>query len=303
MSVALDASPGAVRRLLWEQGSLVPLDAPVVKALTWAHPRTQANSSIRRAVAHRQRQRPLEDPFPIPHDPKEKDRLMVITHTCDIVKSGDDFPQVEVARVFETTTPAIVTEAQNFGSARYFRLNPVAEECAVVLDFGWRGFVDKGFLLEYAPDNTFIQGWDDERRAIFAHWLGRRYSRPALSDDDVAAISDPIRHRWQRLVAEEPETARALSDEYAEFRYRRETNGRLTVYILSAAETPDALLGLELTGVLTEALERYRGEVNFPTDRRSYHSFTMADQLTTQQVDLEWASIDEGGAAGALPGA
>jgi hypothetical protein len=37
--------------------------------------------------------------------------------------------------------------------------------------------------------------------------------------------------------------------------------------------------------------------------KRSYHTFTKADELSTEQLDLEWASYEEGEPAGLLPAA
>jgi hypothetical protein len=104
---------------------------------------------------------------------------MVITQSCDIVKRPDELPQIEVARVFTTRNDRIIAEAQDFGSARYFRVNDPSEETGVILDYGWRGLLDKGFIHVLVPDNGVLDGLTAERRQTLARWLGQRYSRPA----------------------------------------------------------------------------------------------------------------------------
>lgn len=299
-----DVSAAALRALRWEQGSLVPEAAVVLSTLTWAHPVTQAVSGAGKAAEAERRKRDVEtlsEPFVYRRNPKQGERLMVTTQTCDIIKDAGAFPQVEVARVFTTTKISTTAEAQNIGSTRFFRLNPVEETPALILDFSWRTFLDKGFLVEHDPDNSVLESWGLERRRTFARWLGRRYSRPVLSDEDDAEIAAPVRERWKRLIEEEPETAREYSNAYAEFRFRREEDGTLTIFLLSSDPEPDAEVALEIAAILVEVLEPVHGQVNFPSDRRSYHAFTVAELLTTEQIDLLSSSYDEGDVAGDLP--
>jgi len=140
-----DVSAAVLRALEWEQGSLVPEQAGALPMLTWSHPRTQALKAAKKAVAaERQRTKAdLHEPFSVPRSPRQGDRLVVITHTCDIVKDAESFPQVEVARVFTTDNTTVITESHNRESARYFRLNPIDETPALILDFRWRTFLDK----------------------------------------------------------------------------------------------------------------------------------------------------------------
>ena len=53
--------------------------------------------------------------------------------------------------------------------------------------------------------------------------------------------------------------------------------------------------------MLTELLEPIHGTVTIDAAKRSYHSFTKADEISTEQLDLEWASYEEGEPVGALP--
>ncbi len=298
MSGPLDASPAALRSLAWEQGSLFAQDVSL-PTLAWAHHRTQAHSTAQRSVASESRRREVDGPTIFKRIPRNGDRMALITQTCDVLKPAEDVPLIDVARVFETENAQTIAEASNFGSARYYRLTPKGRTPALVLDFAWRILLDKGFLVEHQPDNDLLSTWGREQRDTFARWLGRRFSRPVLSDDDVATISNPLRARWTRFVRDEPQLARRCSEEYSEFRFRRDQDGTLRVLILSPHETPDEILGLELAAIVNEALDGLHPEV--APDPGRYRDFTLDEYLASEQIDLEWASHEEGGRSGALP--
>jgi hypothetical protein len=285
----------------WIQGSLLPEDAGVLP-LQWVHPDSPASKPARGAVTAAGRSgAPLDRPLVVPGPAKQGDRMMVITQACDLVKPPAVQPQVEIARVFETEKPQIVAQAQDFGSARYHRVNDPDHSPALVLDFGQRAFLDKGFLEAVEPDNAVCGAWTKEQAKTFARWLGQRHSRPAIPDQDHEEIVRPIREAWKQLLEEDPDTAAEYNREYAEWRYRREADGTLTLYILAAKEHPDAEVALDVIQFLTGALAgSYPGQVKVPTDHRSYHTFTISEQLTTEQISMEWASQDEVGDA-ALP--
>jgi hypothetical protein len=228
---------------------------------------------------------------------------MVITQTCDLVKPADQLHQVEVVRVVSTTNAVTIAQAQHFGSARYFRLNDPAEAEAVVLDYGHRALIEKGFLEAVEPDNSLIDAMPARRRLMLARWLGQRYSRPAIPDVDYEEITRPISNAWHDLVQNDSERARLLNQEYSELRYRREVDGSLSVFILSPKPNPDEVTALELIDVLETALADYPGEVRFPTDKRSYATFSKLDELDSEQIYLEWASQDEDDPDAALPSA
>jgi hypothetical protein len=286
----------------WEQGSLLPADAGALP-LQWVHP---ANPQLKAgksamSVADRKGKR-LTAPFPVPVPAKQGDRMMVITQTCALVKTAGDMPQVEVARVFTTTRKKMIAQSQDFGSARYFRVNPFHEPEALILDYGHRALLDKGFLGAFAPDNALVDGWDVTQRERLARWLGQRYSRPAIPDEDYAQITRPVRDEWKKLVEEDPETAAEYNRTFSEWRYCREDDDSLTLYLLSPEPDPDAVLALEVGDFLADAIKTvFPGPVNVATDRRSYHTFTKADELSTEQISMEWASQDEDSSDAAMP--
>jgi hypothetical protein len=223
---------------------------------------------------------------------KQGERLVVTTHTCDVIKSSDAFPAVEVTLAIATEKQRVLNEARNLGSAQYYLLGELAESAGLVLDFRWRTQIDKGFLVEHTPDNAVVDSWDDDHTDRFRRWLGRRYARPVLSDQDVDEVLDPIREAWQALNEAEPDLAAEASRTFIEFRFRR-TDAGLEIFILSPEETPDGALTLEVFGVLEEALRPFHSQIMARTDRVSYTTFTRSDDLTTEAIDLDWASDDE----------
>lgn len=279
----------------WQQGSLLP-SGVVVATLQWiasAHPQTKVG---RKAVDAAQRGGGELPAFVVGEGArKSEDRVMVLTQTCDLIKPAEALPQVEVARVFATTNQRTIAQAQDFGSARFFRLDAADDGPALVLDYGQRALVEKGVLRAISPDDDVVLSWDDAQRERLARWLGQRYARPAIPDEDYELITRPVRDAWRDL---DPEAASALNREYAEWRYRREGDGSLTLFTLSRDADPDPLVALEVADFLTQAIEPgYPGRVRVATDRRSYHRFTKADELSSHQISMEWASHEDDSSA------
>ena len=155
----------------WEQGSLLPPDAGVLP-LQWVHPGAPQLKAGKSAMKVAEREgTPLTTPFMIEVPAKQGDRMMVVTQTCDIVKSPGEMPQVEAARVFATTSEKTIAHSQDFGSARYFRVNAFDQPEALILDYGHRALLDKGFLEAVKPDNALVSSWD----------LGQREAAGALA--------------------------------------------------------------------------------------------------------------------------
>jgi hypothetical protein len=285
----------------WRQGSLLPVRSGALP-LQWVHPENPVVRAGRSAVKVAERNgEPLSAPFMVETPAREGDRMMVITQTCDIIKGAHELPQVEVARVFRTDNASTIAQAQDFGSARYFRVNSHEVPEAWILDYGSRGLLDKGFLCAVDPDNSLVDEWAPEHSERLARWLGRRYSRPAIPDADYEQITRPVREEWRSLVENRPDRAAEYNRVFAEWRYRREEDGSLTLFLLSPEPSPDPLLALEVGDFLTQAIQpAFGGDVRIATDRLSYHSFTKADELTSEQISMEWASFSEEG-TGALP--
>ena len=111
-----------------------------------------------------------------------------------------------------------------------------------------------------------------------------------------------MRDQWKKLVENDAANAAECNRTFSEWRYRREDDGSLTLYLLSPEPEPDAVLALEVGDFLADAIKTvFPGPVNVATDRRSYHTFTKADELSTEQISMEWASQDEHAGDAAMP--
>lgn len=301
MSVGKDATAAAA--FPWEQGSLLPAGLKVLP-LQWVHPAAPATRVGRGAVTAARRRGKVDEPITVSGPGKNGDRMIVITQSCDLIKPAEELAQLEVARVFATEKARTIAQAQDFGSARYFRLNDLSEDVAIVLDYGQRALLEKGFLDAAKPDNSLLDGMPSDRRRNLARWLGQRYSRPAIPDEDYEQITRPVRQAWLALLEEEGDAAIRFNREYAEWRYRREDDGSLTLFILSPQREPDVTTALEVSDFLAQALEpMFPAGVRVATDHRSYHTFTKADELSSEQIFMDWASTSEGDEEAALPSA
>ena len=59
---------------------------------------------------------------------------------------------------------------------------------------------------------------------------------------------------------------------------------------------------MEVGDFLADAITTtFAGTVTVATDRRSYHTFTKADELSTKQISMEWASQGEDSGDAAMP--
>jgi hypothetical protein len=279
----------------WEQGSLLPTDAGV-EMVGWTHPGEQGLRHARKTVERLEREgkEPLEHATLFQRPLKEKERLVVLTQTCDLIKPPDAFPLVDVGLVAHTDKPAILAEADDLGSARRYRLSSRDEDPpALVLDFGWRMQLDKGALLNWTPDNQIVDGWDGAAKQRFARWLGRRYARPVLDEKDTEEIQAPIRTAWKDAVEADAGRLASWNNEFAEIRFVRPEPDTVYFYMLSVKKEPDDVLGYEMLGWLVEAVEA-DGKLSVSGAPRSYFDFTLAEHEASQQIDIEWASDDEG---------
>ncbi len=278
----------------WDQGSLFPADFhPPIAGI--AHRQTQGLRQARNTAGRLEREDgETPETFPFVREPRDGDRLALLTQRCDVVKDPGEFPLVEAALAVTPENAHVIAEASNLGSARYFRLSPRNEDGPVtVLDFRWRMQLDKGVLLEIAPDNSLLG--DSDQRFSLARWLGRRYQRPVLSDHDTKTISQPIREAWTSLLETAPFQARAFTEAFPEVRFRKE-GGTLTVLVVSLDREIDQRLGLEFGNFLASALEDFHAEVK--VSLVSYDSFSMSEYVRSEQLDMEWASYDEGETVG-----
>jgi hypothetical protein len=285
----------------WQQGSLLPVDANL-DLIAWAHHEEQGVKQAKKEIERlgRAAKTAVTEPQPFRRVMREGERLVVLSQTCDVIKPPELFPLVDLGLAITTDNANLLAEADNLGSSRRYRLSSRDEAgSALLLDFGWRCGADKGALLRLTPDNAIVDAWSASQKERFARWLGRRYARPVLSEEDTKQIHDPIREAWKRAEEEELDALQAWNIEFAEIRFVRQGERAVHLYLLSPEREPDGTVGADMLGWLTEVLEdqglTVTGEIS------SYHEFSVAQLEASQGLDLEWASEDEGEASGARP--
>jgi len=280
----------------WRQGSLLPATASLRPAV-WISPKEQGWSKARRDAKARSRQAELSGPYIYERPSKPSDRFALITQECDVLKPPDEFPVVEFALVFETSSEAVIREADSLTSARYFRLgDPTARPPVAVLDYRFKAQAEKGMLVEHMPDNALVSKMPDARRAVLREWLGRRLGREAVSDDDTRHIVEPIRSAWKQLTEREPETASRWSEMTSELRFRHENASRLRLYVITHDEVdaadPDLL---EMTEWAVDHIDWSESSIDVIITNEWV--MTIGEHRATQEIDLAWASYEEDQAA------
>jgi hypothetical protein len=276
----------------WHQGSLLPATASLRPAV-WVSDKEQGWPKAQKDAAVRARRSGLTGPYIYERPSKASDRFVLVTQECDVLKRPDEFPIVEFALVFETSTEAVIREADTLTSARYFRLgDPGAEPPVSILDYRFRVQADKGFLVEHDPDNALVSEMSKPRLAVLREWLGRRLGREAVSDDDTRLIVEPVRSAWKKLSAEEPETANRWGAMTSELCFRHADDSRLRLYLITHDEIDPADPELlEMVAWVVETLEWPERLVEITVTNEWV--MTIGEHRTTHEIDLTWASYEE----------
>lgn len=174
----------------WEQGVLLPvlqwsvhfhLDDPLSRIAKSARPLVEAQYQLRI-----QKEGSALPRCGIANGiARDKDRFVVASQTCDIVKSPNDEPNIVAMRAFTTDNTAILRAAGG-NSSRYFLLDP---DRSLVADGTVMVLIEKPVLTELTPEPGVI---DSATQEHFARWIGHRFSRPAFPDEVVKAVIAPI---------------------------------------------------------------------------------------------------------------
>jgi hypothetical protein len=129
------------------------------------------------------------------------DILIVSSQTCDIQRSSQHEPYVEVIRGYWTFDQNIMHQAGK-NSSRLFlmrrRLDSESREKALIADAVTRIQIEKMSLLLFTPQSAFREN-DRITPRKFSEWLARRYNRPVLPDAIVNAIQKPVVKAIDRL--------------------------------------------------------------------------------------------------------
>jgi hypothetical protein len=183
------------------------------------------------------------------------DRLIVASQTCDILVDAGKEPYVEALLCEEWSADSRLATIIN--STRWFRLSLDGHLVACAAS---RVLISKLCLLEIRPDP--FPG-SPERLGKFSYWLARRYERPALPNNVVKGLANPLQRTLLGLWKQNPELARLFSQTVQQIRigYLEDEDGtepgvpRLHIVFLLAAEHGG------LTADQADAIEAVYGDI------------------------------------------
>lgn len=140
---------------------------------------------------------------------KARERLIVVTQTCDIV--SPDEPYVE-ALVCQRERSRDYLARLDRNSARQFVIDPAG---GWVARAAYRVLIDKARLAELTPEP-----WPGapERLDRFVRWLARRYDRPALPDVLVDVFQRRVEAALRQFDDDQPAVSAAFSAAVHEMR-------------------------------------------------------------------------------------
>ena len=183
----VDSSTATVDHAIcdWKQGD-VCLDAGLefVHLADLSHPHSPASERVSADVLSESK--PLPDHVVAVFD--EVEGVVVVTQTCDIVRSCDQRPFVEVAPLVQMQESEV--EEVRRWKRPAFAYVPAMAPRRLVADLDRIMTVEKAIVARWTRTDGMIT--DSERRD-FARALGRKRARPAFADDFVEASRQLVR--------------------------------------------------------------------------------------------------------------
>ena len=126
---------------------------------------------------------------------KQNEVLVITSQTCDIGASHLVEPIVQAMRAFFARDARIIAEARH--SVRRFLIDPIR---GLVVDASApMVMIEKPVLTNIVP-GPGAPDIETERR--FSRWLAERSSRPALPDEFVSTVKNPIVEQIRALAAD-----------------------------------------------------------------------------------------------------
>lgn len=165
----------------WDQGCLVPLRHWVFIARA-----DEPTSELGAQVAASQH---IDTgPFVAHAEPAEQIGAIITSQVCDLIARPDIEPFCEAMPLIRVPEREPLPQPN---STRGFVVNA---ERRLVADGTYRLYFEKSLL----PDAPATQLLDDERKRLFAAWLGRRSTRAAFPNDFVATVGRAIDWVWRK---------------------------------------------------------------------------------------------------------
>jgi hypothetical protein len=158
----------------------------------------------------------------------EDDRLVLISHECDIVSRDELYVEALVCHVVNPNESKLIQWDRN--SARRF---VVDFDTAYVADATKRLKILKRDL----PTANDGSPMDDERRRRFVDWLGARYIRPVVPDNLASDFVNPVRELFRRWTKRNKDPECSVLDSLEQVRFRILGESEVGIlYLLKATE-------------------------------------------------------------------
>jgi hypothetical protein len=214
---------------------------------------------------------------------REKERLVVASQACDLVKKPGVEPTILALRAFTTDKSKILQSAAT-NSAYYFLLDP---QRGLIADATTTALIEKPLLSLYTPEPGIS---DAATQARFARWLARRFNRPAIPEGVVGAIVKPILENLRQMQEASDPALEAL-DAVQEVRMARPTGeppyNIYLVFIISGTELPDQ--GMALAHLVRRMRSWFDpGKARLVAwGARNLYQISAGDYLDTDQIYLD----------------
>lgn len=215
-----------------------------------------------------------------------RNRVIVVSQTCDILADADDEPWVEVMRLFRAS-PDFMERLAYGNSARAFCVDADAR---LIAQAQHRTRLDKGVLLARQVPLAVLPR-EEQLRERFRLWLGRRFTRPALPDD----LDHGFRFVLEQILRAPDATDNARAAAYgacSEVRHRivgASAPYRVDLVFLTP-EPPSPGLRAAVHSLIDDLATRLDPRVvsNLSGEAMSYSAISAQDYLATQPLLLDY---------------
>jgi hypothetical protein len=233
---------------------------------------------------------------------RSKERVVLVSHPCDIKSADEPSVQVMICRWFDPIkdTTRVRTTRIGRNSPRYFVVDPdgvwIAEAKYPIL-------VDKR-VLEALDPPTFQMS--PERLLRFRDWLARRFDRPAVPDALFPIFHGRISEVLDQLEANEPQLMLLFNSVVNEV---RATKARQTAppFVIGVVLLTERSISAEQDDAVQQVLERISGVLDSPDlDVRAPLRYPYLDApneilLKSDLVGDDHLSFDDDHVVGAAP--
>jgi hypothetical protein len=219
---------------------------------------------------------------------QEVEGLVLLTQSCDIVRSCDDRPNIEVCPLVRIPDPALLREIKKCRRPRYAYV-PGAADRSWVADLDRVMTVEKSLVARW--ERHVGCGADDEARR-FAQALARKRARFAFPDD-FAVLVAPLAARANEKHDRDTEEGRAFSS-LREIRIRASPSWEvphIDLFFWFIAEDESQIL--DMRGFCENWMERIKSNGRYRAaqwDLITLDDMSAREYLESDQLDLDHLS-------------